>query len=60
MSDQDEQKAPRILPSKRSAKRAVILGILLPLICRALPAELHHPCDVVAGVVQNICTGGLL
>ena len=39
---------------KRAAKAAV-LGAILALLCRALPAEYQGPCETVI----KICTGGL-
>jgi hypothetical protein len=39
---------------KRAAKAAVI-GAILALACRALPAEYQHPCEVII----KVCTGNL-
>lgn len=43
---------------KRNAKRALkaaLLGALLALLCRALPAEYQGPCETVI----KVCTGHL-
>lgn len=39
---------------KRAAKTALI-GALLALLCRALPAEYQAPCETIV----KLCTGGL-
>lgn len=33
---------------------AVLVGVLLALLCRALPASYQTPCETIV----NICTGG--
>lgn len=60
MSEQPDTPPKKIVPSKRSAKRAIIIGAGLALLCHALPHEHREICHAVAKAVTSFCTGGQL
>lgn len=41
---------------KRVARWAAVLGVLLGLLCPALPARYQAPCQVARTLI-NVCTG---
>lgn len=41
---------------KKWRRRAVLAGMLLALLCRALPVDYQTPCELLA----QLCTGGVL
>ena len=44
-------------PNKsRTKKIAAIVGVVLALVCQALPADYQKPCQTIA----HLCTGGAL
>lgn len=47
--------APPPPDPKRQARRAMLLGVVLGLLCSALPHDYREACRAVA----SICTGGI-
>ena len=50
MTDEEKQKL-----TKRYRRIALLVGMMLGLVCHALPPDYRGPCDTIA----RICRGGL-